>query len=431
MSARWWVAVVLVLSTGARAQTLTVEDAVRRALELSPSLRALKERREAAGDQARAVRGQLLPGLAAQEQFQHYGGPFSVALSIPGFPVTPSLPERDQNTNTFVVAARQPVLGLLRLSQDYAAAGRAEEAVDAQVAAAERALVEQVQTNYLRLFEARAARSVAQTSQRQLEEQLVVANARVKAGVLTSADVLRVDVARANMQQQELQARVQESAAKTLLSALLDLPADAQVDFAEPVALEEAGARAAPSLAQASREAQERRPELTQATRQAESSEAQARSRLFSLLPEVDAEAAYVRVDGQALAERESAYIGLRASWPFWLWGAHWYAHRAAAHQAESARLSVDDARRQVRVEVSGRVDQLEAATAAIDVAKKALESAEEAFRVTTELVKAGSGTTTDLLDAQSALTQAKLNLVRSRYQQALARVQLDRATGG
>ena len=40
------------------------------------------------------------------------------------------------------------------------------------------------------------------------------------------------------------------------------------------------------------------------------------------------------------------------------------------------------------------------------------------------------SGTTTDLLDAQSALTQSKLNLVRSKYQQAIARVQLRRAMG-
>ncbi|MDP1822598.1 MAG: TolC family protein [Archangium sp.] len=40
-------------------------------------------------------------------------------------------------------------------------------------------------------------------------------------------------------------------------------------------------------------------------------------------------------------------------------------------------------------------------------------------------------GTTTDLLDAQSALTQARLNLVRSKYQRALAWVQLRRAMGG
>jgi outer membrane protein len=99
-------------------------------------------------------------------------------------------------------------------------------------------------------------------------------------------------------------------------------------------------------------------------------------------------------------------------------------------HQAEASKLMAEDAGRQVRGEVSGRIDQLRAATAAIEVAKTALSSAEEAYRVTAAVVQAGSGTTTDLLDAQSALTQSRLNLVRSKYQQALARVQLRRAMG-
>jgi hypothetical protein len=34
-------------------------------------------------------------------------------------------------------------------------------------------------------------------------------------------------------------------------------------------------------------------------------------------------------------------------------------------------------------------------------------------------------------VDAQSALTQARLNLVRSKYQRALSRVQLRRTMGG
>ncbi len=431
MRAQWAVVASLVASV-AGAETLTVEDAVKRALELSPSLRALKERQEAAGDQSRSARGQMLPSVSVQDEYQHYKGPFRIAFGIPGAPAaSPSFVAREHNTNAFVVAGRQPVLGLFRLAQDYRAADRLEHAAGAQVLAAERALTEQVQTGFLHLFEARASRQVAQTSQRQLEEQVVVAKARVAAGTLTSADVLRVEVAKANVEQQELQARVQESSARTLLLTLLDLPQDAAVEFAEPTSLEAAGAAPAPALAEASDRAFARRAELVQAAMQAESAEAQSRSRLLALLPEIDGEAAYVSVNGQVFAEKETYYIGVKASWPVWTWGAQYFAHRAAAHQATAARLLVDDSHRQVRVEVAGRVDQLEAATAAITVAKKALESAEEAFRVTTELVKAGAGTTTDLLDAQSALTQAKLNLVRSRYQQALARVQLERAMGG
>ena len=40
------------------------------------------------------------------------------------------------------------------------------------------------------------------------------------------------------------------------------------------------------------------------------------------------------------------------------------------------------------------------------------------------------SSTTTDLLEAQTALTTAKLNLVRANYEQAISGVALNRALG-
>lgn len=423
--------IVLVAGPAFAGEVLSVEDAVKRALSASPQVLAARERTEAAADSARSVRGQLLPSLAVSDELQHYSGAYNASVAFPGAPMPVGFPIRAQNTNSFVVAGKQPVVGLLHLSQEWSAASANAEAAGSQLENFERATRETVETGFLRLFEARAAREVAHVSQAQLGEQLTVASARVEAGAMTTADVLRVRVARANIQQQELQAGVQESASRIALLTLLALPLDAELEFAEPESLEREAEQAPPELKEATSTALEQRADLRQQVHLLEGAAATARARLFSLLPEIDLTAAYIRVDGQALAQQDSAYVGVRASWPVWVWGAHWYAHRAAAHQAEAARLSSDDAARQVRGEVTGRLDQLRAASAAVEVANTALSSAEEAYRVTAELVKAGSGTTTDLLDAQSALTQARLNLVRSKYQRALAWVQLRRAMGG
>lgn len=426
-------AVAVLVAGVASAETLTVEDAVKRALAQSPQVQAARERREAAWDGVRSSVGQMLPAVNLNDDLQHYSGPFQVTLALPGVPAdaAPKLNIRDQNTNTFAAVARQPILGLAKLSQDYTASRANAEAAEAGLLSLERAMREAVESAYLHLYEAKAAREVAKASQEQLDEQLTVSKARVEAGAMTTADVLRVEVARANIQQQELQAGVQESAARTQLMVLLALPLDAEVEFASPDSLEANAEAAPPELATASDQAVKERADLAQQVHLLDASQATARSRLFSLLPDLDVQAAYIRIDGQALAQQNAVYIGVHASWPIWLWGAQWFGHRAAVHQAEAARLSSEDATRQVKGEVSGRLDQLRAATAAIGVAKTALASAEEAYRVTSAVVQAGSGTTTDLLDAQSALTQAKLNLVRSRYQQALARVQLRRAMGG
>ena len=78
---------------------------------------------------------------------------------------------------------------------------------------------------------------------------------------------------------------------------------------------------------------------------------------------------------------------------------------------------------------MSSKVSQLEAQFVAVQVAETAITSAEEAYRVTSAQVSAGTATTTDLLDAQSALTTARANLARAQYDRAIARVSLDRAT--
>ena len=79
---------------------------------------------------------------------------------------------------------------------------------------------------------------------------------------------------------------------------------------------------------------------------------------------------------------------------------------------------------------VQTKTAQTQAAGVVVDVAQQAIGSAKEAYRVTQALLQAGSATTTDLLDAQSAFLTARLNLARAQYELAIQRVALARAMG-
>jgi hypothetical protein len=148
------------------------------------------------------------------------------------------------------------------------------------------------------------------------------------------------------------------------------------------------------------------------------------------LLPEVDAQAAYIRFDGQIFLPPNQLYVGVSANWAIWEWGASAYQARAAARQAHAATLDLENERSAVAVEVHNARAQTEAAGAAVAVAQQSIGSAQEAYRVMRAQVKAGTATTTDLLDAQSSLTIARLNLARAQYQHAIERVALQRAIG-
>ena len=403
-------------------QRLTMDQVVQMATASSPALKAARARARGNEEQAKSLRGRLLPSVNLSDEYQRWDSPFV----IPQF----SLQARGVSTNAFVVSAGQPLLGLLHLSSDHHALSTAAEAATFDARTLEANLRDDVRAEFLRMFEARTLAGVAHASQNQLAEQIAVAKEKLAAGVLTPADVLRLDVAAANARQQEIQAAAAEQISRaTLLVAIGRESEDPSVSFVEPATPERADASEGelpPLVVKALRE----RSEIRSAALTAEAASASSRSRTYDMLPEVDLEAGYMHMTGQTFVKPDSAFIGLRAGWQIWDWGARWYQHRAAASQAVAARAQADDARRRVETDVAAKLANVRATASALETGRTTIGSAEEAYRVTALLLATGSANTTDLLDSQSALTQARLNFARARYEYALARLRLSRAVG-
>jgi len=407
------------------ARVITVDEAVAMAMAQNAALQAARARLEAGQAAASSTARRLAPAIHLGDEYQHYNSTFDAAIS----PVA-SFRVRGQDTNMFTVAADQPLLGLLRLSADYSGQQESAEAGAAQVESAELSLRQVVETLYLRVFEARALEGTALASERELNDRLDVARAQLATGVLTEADVLRVQVAAANARQQAIQAHSQELVSRAGLLALMGLPADdSGVTFAEPKSLLESGQKP-PEAAAAHDQALSGRPEILQTRLSLQAGEHQRRARLYALLPEIDLEGAYLRSYGQVIVPTNSAFIGLNAKWAIWEWGASYAAYRASQAQARAAAFDLENQKQQIRAEVTSGMAQLDAAASAISVAEQAITSAQEAYRVTQAQLLAGTATTTDLLEAQSALTQARLNYLRAQYELAISRVNLRRVLG-
>jgi len=409
-------------------QRLTMDQVVQLAVASSPALKAARARARGNEEQAKSLRGRLLPSVNVSDEYQRWDSRFTVDFPIPSMPL--SIPARDLSTNTFVVAAGQPLLGLLHVSSDRNALTSAAEAATFDARTLEANLRDEIRAEFLRMFEARTLAGVAHASQDQLAEQIAVAKEKLAAGVLTPADVLRLNVAAANAKQQEIQAAAAEQVSRTtLLVAIGREPEELAVTFVEPATPESAEASEgdlAPMVAQALHD----RSEIHSTALAAKAARDGSRARTYDLLPDVDLEAGYMHITGQAFAKVDSAFIGVKAAWQIWDWGARWYQHRAAESQAVAAQAQAEDARRRVQTDVAAKLANVRATASALETGRTTIGSAEEAYRVTTVLLGAGSANTTDLLDAQSALTQARLNFARARYEYALARIRLSRALG-
>jgi outer membrane protein len=412
--------------------SLTVEQAVELALRSNPRLAAARARLEATSDRATASGRRLLPTVRVSDELQRWNGEFAIAFpSSPGMPAQEFV-AREQTTNTFAASIDEPLIGLMRLDNEAEAQGAGLVAAQAQLAAAEADVRHAVETQYLRYFEAQAIEQIAEASARELGAEVDVARARLNSGVITRADLLRLEVAVANAHQQGLQARSQADVARATLLALVGLGASGTgVTLTEPRNLLAAARTPPPRLDALLPEARARRPEMTERIHLIDAADRQARASAYALLPDLNFEAAYLRVDGQVFAPKNSAYVGLRAQWAIWEWGATDHLRRAAAAEVDAARRDLEWTERQIESDLSVSLAQGDAARGAVDAAERAIASAEEAFRVTEAQLKAGAATTTDLLEAESALTQARLNLTRAQYELALAHVGLTRAAGG
>jgi outer membrane protein len=409
-------------------RALTIDDAVALALRTNPHLASARQRAEAGDIDAASAGRRMLPSVHVSDEAQYWNGPFAVPFGTMSFTV------RDQKTNTFVASADQPLLGLFRANEERETLSEQSAADRAQIATTEADLRQTVETHFLHVFEAQALEQIASSSVHELSDQVTVAKARLASGVITQADLLRIEVAVANAEQQALEAHSQGATARAQLFAAIGLaPADAaELTLIAPEA-RLASVRAkgtSPSLETLMPQARERRPELLQQARLILAADRQVGARTYSLLPDIDLEGAYLRADGQPFSPKNSGYVGLKANWAIWEWGASDLQRKAAAVQADAARRDQEMLARQIEAELGASLAQGDAARGAVGTAEKAVASAEEAYRVTDAALKAGTATTTDLLESQSALSQARLNLTRAQYELVLSDVALEHATG-
>ena len=101
----------------------------------------------------------------------------------------------------------------------------------------------------------------------------------------------------------------------------------------------------------------------------------------------------------------------------------------AQAHY-ERAQLDIDDSGRQIELEARTAYSNFIEAHEVLETQKMVQEQAQEALRLAEARLAAGTGTQLDVLDAQTALTQARTTQAQSLHDYAVARARLQRALG-
>jgi outer membrane protein len=282
---------------------------------------------------------------------------------------------------------------------------------------------------YYQLYATQDAVQSALTAEQASLASLEASRARLRVGSATRADVLQAQTAYSQTQLTRTQAQGDAANARGILANALGLSAERELRIARPPDLqaEKVAAEAVDRLIEL---AKERRPDLAAAQAQVRAAESNIKLQESFGKPSVSAfgtAGATQLIPGQ---DPRSGAIGLQINIPLFTGFQNTYQTYFAREQLEAQMATRDKLATDVTLDVWRAYQDLRTQGQALATANELVASAQESYNVALARYKAGVGTITDLLNAQSALAGARLQTIQARYQWNLAKATLAKAIG-
>jgi outer membrane protein TolC len=412
---------------------LGLEQAIERARAESARLAQLAALRTAAGEALRGARAARLPQLELSAGYTRNSAVPELTLSVPGVgerTIFPNIPD---------VYRTRAALGLPlytggRVEGGIASAREQQSAAGEDVKAGEADLVLETTTSFWSLVTARESERVLAEALAGYEAHLADARNRLELGLAARNELLAVQVERDRAELSRIAAANAAAVAEADLRRLVGLPPAARV---EPVVEPASGDAAAPDEVEALvARALAARPELKALRSRAAATDASARVARASGLPQARLEAGYdyaspnTRILPLTDAWKGTWSVGVQLSWAAFDGGRAQAASAQARAQAEALRHQLTDLEARVRLEVASRVLDLATARASRQVAEQGLLAARENLRVSQDRYREGLVASAELLDAETALLRAGLDLTEAEARLRLAAARLERAVG-
>ena len=276
----------------------------------------------------------------------------------------------------------------------------------------------------------RASVTAAQASIAFAQRSFDTARGREVAGVATPSDRLQ---ARSSLAQAELtltQAQGNLRTSEGQLANVIGLPPSLRLDLA-----------AAPPLGSSDllksdvdaliAEAERLRPDIAAQRAQVDVASANVRAARSDLRPSVGASVQDNLNYADSSNDRNSASVGVTLSIPFFNGYGRTYAVTQAEAQRDRATALAEQTRQNAGLDVFTNYTALDTAIRSLSTARELIASSTAAADIAQGRYRAGVGTFTDLLNAQSQLASARQQLVQADFNVRTAQARLARAIGG
>lgn len=405
---------------------MTLKACIDEAVKNNSDLKAKAEAIERAGYVVKQTKADFYPKLGTDYTYNRRDKDRNLNLG------SVSVPSSVKDNFSWNVRVSQPLFTgfSLTAAHEISKLGVDSSRLDYQIE--ELDLVFRVKEAYFAVLEADKGVDVARSAVESLESNVKVARDFYDVGIIPINDVLKAEVELAKARQNLVAALNGASLARSSFNIILARPIEAPVTLEDILVYKpQEGV-----FQEYVDKAMDLRPEMKVIANALSKVDQEITLAKSSYYPEVGLTYRYIRegddpgVDGSVVHDPGSWDVTAGLSWTLWDWGK---TRNAVAEKKRGksellyTRQSLENA---IRFEVKSAVLSLDEAEKNIPTTRKAVEQAEENLRVNEERYRAQVTTITEVLDAQTLLTRARVDYYRALYGHNVARARLLRAMG-
>lgn len=408
------------------ADTLTLQIALDKALSYSPALAQAREDRIFAQYGEKEAFTGYLPMLSTQYSYKALDSP--PVASFGGMQVQTG----NDRIYQWSATVTQPIFTGLRITANHRLAALGVDLAALKLRLARLDLVLGVKTAYFEYLNATKFLEVARQSVELLKAHLKTSQDFYDVGLVPVSDVLKTKVELAQAQQDLVSAQNAVQVKRAQLNTLIGAPLDRLYKVEDILAYRPLGL----AYAKAALAARAERPELKAVDVQIAQAGESIRAAKSDYYPQINLSGSYISTSdrpelGDSLYYDPSGWqVATTLEWSFWEWGRTNYRvgqRRAAQRKLKAARKEAED---QVDLQVKQAYLFLRESEKNIGTAKASIAFASENYRITRESFKAQLTTNTEVLDAQTQLTRARINYYSALTVYNVAWARLERAMG-
>ncbi len=423
-----WLTIIILLFgiDGWATAPLTIDEAVRLALQNNPQIHEQMAYREAATMGERSTRTDFFPRLSAAYAYQSLAeAPF---VNINGNQVTTN--SRDQHH--WEVTLSQPLFSGFAISARHRIAQLGLSTQDLALQQTRQMIILNVKTRCFDLLMAKKNLAVAKSSTAALAAHETDVRKFYENGLGPLNDLLKAQVARADALQRQHRAEADVQQVLTALCLLLGRDLDPPIDIRET----QQANTPLPARDALVDQALTDRPEIAMMAQAIQSKASEQQVAKSDYYPRIELTGKYQQ-DGNDLGARDNRYtnqynasVGLQARWTFFEFGKT----RAKAIRAKAEQRALEQGlaamRDDIRLQVVQAYLDLDVAAKNIQTATTALDQAREHWRITNLLYQQQLTTSTEVLDARSFLDRAQSAFHEAHYGYGAAMARLEWAMG-